>query len=103
MVYGNRKEVNDSFEQAHIKFAWLTIAYKDGEKIGSAVPYDIQETKFKELNVVLEESDFQIIILNEKGECFEIKNRECDCGENCLTVPKLPIDSVELVYELKTL
>ena len=40
-------------------------AHKKGEKGGKAVPYDIQETDDKKVTLVLDKSDFEIVILNQ--------------------------------------
>ena len=76
MIYGNRKEVEFSFKEADIDCPCLVFAYKEGEKIGSAVPYDIQETDDKIVKLVLDKSDFEIVIWNEKGNSLksQIKN-----------------------------
>lgn len=71
MIYGDRKELKFSFEEADIECPCLVFAYKSGEQIGSAIPYDIQETKSKEVTLVLDDSDFQIIILNEENRALK--------------------------------
>lgn len=38
----------------------LVFAYIEDEKIGSAVPYDIQETENKSVKLVLDESNFEM-------------------------------------------
>ena len=73
MVYGNRNEIKYSFETANIECPCLVLAYKGDENIGSAVPYDIQETKDKEVKLVLDDSEFQIIILNAAGRALKSK------------------------------
>lgn len=77
MVYGDRREVDYSFNEADIKCPCLVIAYKKGEMIGSAVPYDIQETKYKKVKLVLDKSDYEIVIWNEKGKSLksQIRNK----------------------------
>ena len=76
MIYKDRKEVKYSFEEADIECPCLVFAYKEGEKIGSAVPYDIQETEDKRVKLILDKSDFEIVIWNEKGNSLKshIKN-----------------------------
>ena len=76
MIYEDRKEVDFSFENANIECPCLVFAYKEGEKIGSAVPYDIQETNDKKVKLVLDDSNFEIVVWNENGKSLktEIKN-----------------------------
>lgn len=71
MVYGDRKEVKFSFEEADINCPCLVFAYKKGEKIGQAVPYDIIETATKEAILVLDESDFELVIWNAEGKALK--------------------------------
>jgi len=71
MVYGERKELAYSFMDADINCPCLVFAYKEGEEIGTAVPYDIQETSDKTLTFVLDESNFEIVILNEEGRALK--------------------------------
>ena len=73
MVYGDREEVEYSFEEAEIQCPCLVFAYKSEEKIGSAVPYDIQATNAKEVKLVLDKSDFDIIIMNSEGKALHSK------------------------------
>jgi len=67
MVYGDRKEVELSFVEENIQCPCLVLAYKKGEKVGKAVPYDIQETDDKKVTLVLDKSDFEIVIWNQKN------------------------------------
>ncbi len=78
MTYGNRKEVDISFEEADMKCPCLVFAYKKGEEIGVAVPYDIQEVKEKKVILVLDDSDFEIVIWNPIGEAVktELKHKK---------------------------
>ena len=71
MIYGNRKEVQVSFEDEELVCPCLVLAYKKGEQIGTAVPYDIQESNDKTAKLVLDGSDYEIIITNEKGESYK--------------------------------
>ncbi len=71
MKYGDRDEVNYSFEDANIECPCLVFAYKKGEKIGTAVPYDIRETNEKKVKLVLDKSDFEIVIWNEHGKALK--------------------------------
>ncbi|MFZ1525412.1 MAG: hypothetical protein WAT22_11390 [Saprospiraceae bacterium] len=77
MIYGNRNEVSFSFEKAEIECPCLVFAYKKGEKIGYAIPYDIQETLDKKVNLVLDKSDFEIVIWNQNRKALktELKNK----------------------------
>ena len=77
MIYGNRNELSFSFEKAEIECPCLVFAYKKGEKIGYAIPIDIQETLDKKVNLVLDKSDFEIVIWNQNGKALktELKNK----------------------------
>ena len=77
MVYENREVVEFSFKEATIECPCLVFAYKKGERIGAAVPYDIQETSDKRVNLVLDRSDFDLVIWNEQGKALKssIKNQ----------------------------
>jgi len=72
LIYDKRKEVDFSFEEAEINCPCLVLAYKKGEIIGSAVPYDIQESlNDKSATLVLDNSEFEIVILNENGTAIK--------------------------------
>ena len=77
LKYDDRSEVEYSFEEAEIECPCLVFAYKKGEEIGSAVPYDIQETGTKKARLILEKSDFEIVIWNQKGRALksDLENR----------------------------
>ncbi len=75
MIFGDRYEEKFSFEDAKIDCPCLVLAYKKGEKIGLAVPYDIQETKEKSVNLILDKSDFEIVIWNKKGKALKTEVR----------------------------
>ena len=77
MIYGDRNEVSLSFEKAEIECPCLVFAYKKGEKIGYAIPYDVQETLDKKIKLVLDKSDFEILIWNQNGRAIktELKNQ----------------------------
>ncbi len=71
MIYDNRRSVEITFEEEKIECPCMILAYKSGETIGSAVPYDIQETSDKKATIILDESGFEVVILNEKGEAIK--------------------------------
>ena len=49
-------------------------SYIDKEEIGSAVPYDIQETKLKKTTLVLDKKlRYQIVILNQNNNAVVTK------------------------------
>ncbi|MFN8339356.1 MAG: hypothetical protein U0T36_10080 [Saprospiraceae bacterium] len=78
MTYGERQEVDIEFKDTEIDCPCLVFAYKAGEEIGAAVPYDIQETNDKIVKMVLDKSDFEIVVWNEKGKAMksQIKNKK---------------------------
>ena len=71
LIHEDRKEVAFSFAEAEIACPCLVLAYKEGDKIGSAVPYDIQETATKEVSLVLDNDKYEIIIWNEAGKALK--------------------------------
>jgi len=71
MQYGDRKEVDLSLEETDIDCPCLVFAYKKGEEIGKAIPYDIQETNTKKVKLILDKSDFEIIIWNQAGRALK--------------------------------
>lgn len=73
LKYGDRKEVHFSFEQNEIKCPCLVFAYKEGEEIGEAIPYDIQETIDKKVTLILDNSNFNLIIWNEEFKAIQTK------------------------------
>lgn len=70
MVFGDRKAVAFSFEEAEIACPCLVFAYKEGEEVGLGVPYDVQETSDKKVNLVLDQSNYNLVIWNEKGKAL---------------------------------
>ncbi len=68
LIYGDRREVEISLADLEIECPCLVLAYKKGEKIGTAVPYDIQEAKDKKVTLILDKSEFEIVIWNQKNE-----------------------------------
>ncbi len=48
-------------------------AYLEGEEIGKAIPYDIQESKDKIVNLILEKGAYNIILLGENGKSLKTK------------------------------
>lgn len=73
MIYGSRKAHYLDFQKAEINCPCLVFAYFEGEEIGKAIPYDIQETKDKVVNLILEKGKYNIILLGENGESLKIK------------------------------
>ena len=73
MTYGDRKEVDFSFEEAEVNCPCLVFAYPEGEEVGLAVPYDIQETATKQVKLVLDKSDYQLVILDQAGKALLTK------------------------------
>ena len=52
---------------------FYALAYPEGEEIGSAVPYDIQESANKKVNLVLEPQTYNVIIWNYLKEALLVK------------------------------
>jgi hypothetical protein len=75
LKYNEREEIRFSFEDSNIECPCLVFAYKNGERIESAIPYDIQETNSKITNLVLDKSEFQIVILNKNGKALMTKHK----------------------------
>ena len=71
LKYGERREVEFSFENAPIDCPCLVFAFKKGEIITNAVPYDIQEVIFKKAILVLDDSEFNIVILNQSSKALK--------------------------------
>ena len=67
LLHGNRTITKVDFKNAKIECPCLVFAYLDGERIGRAIPYDTQQSKDKEVNLVLEKGNYNIIILNKQG------------------------------------
>ena len=76
LLTGNREIYPFDFNAATIDGPYLVFAYKKGEEIGSAIPYDIQETNEKMVNLVLDEATYDIVIVNTAGQALKtaIKN-----------------------------
>ena len=68
LIYGDRKMYDIDLSDANIEGTLLVYAFKDGEKIGTAVPYDLQETKNKKVKLILGKGKYNIILNNEKNE-----------------------------------
>lgn len=73
LLSGNRTVKKINFETAEINCPCLVFAYLEGEEIGKAIPYDLQETKNKEVNLVLEKGKYNVVLLNEKGVALKTK------------------------------
>ncbi|HRX29400.1 MAG TPA: hypothetical protein P5235_08430 [Saprospiraceae bacterium] len=71
LTYGDRKEVKMSFLEADIECPCLVFAYKEGEEIDVAVPYDIQETLDKKVTLILDTSAFEIVIWNDANQALK--------------------------------
>ena len=71
LQYGDREEVDFSFDKAEIACPCIVFAYKKGEEIGTAVPYDIQETNEKTVKLILDKSDFDMVIWNKEGKALK--------------------------------
>jgi|GEM_PF-5797894 len=67
LLIGNRQIQNINFSNAKIECPCLIFAYLEGEEIGKAISYDIQEVQNKNVNLVLEKGRYNIIICNEQG------------------------------------
>jgi len=70
LIYNDRIEYEFKFEDAEINCPCLVFAYKKGDKIGTAVPYDIQESTEKTCPLILDKSNFSIVILNQEGKAL---------------------------------
>lgn len=68
LLFDKRKEVIINLEDAPIKFPCLVLAYLQSEKIGYAVPYDVRESRNKQVTLVLENEKYNIILLNREEE-----------------------------------
>ncbi|MGB1217309.1 MAG: hypothetical protein ACPG5P_05510 [Saprospiraceae bacterium] len=64
LIYGNRQEVEIDLSNIDLEKAHLVLAYKKGEKIGSAIPYDIQETQGENVNLILGKGTYSIVLWN---------------------------------------
>jgi hypothetical protein len=71
LLIGNRVTKELDFSDATIDCPCLVLAYLDGEEIGKAIPYDIQEVHGKKVNLVLEKGVYQIIIWNVAGKALK--------------------------------
>ena len=71
MIYDDRKEFEFEFKNANIECPCLVLAYKEGEKIGLAIPYDIQETKNKKVKLVLDKSNYTFVIWNQQNKAVQ--------------------------------
>lgn len=78
MLTGNRTIATIDISDAEIECPCLVFAYVHGEQIGSAVPYDIQETTGKRVSLVLDRGEYDIIVWNQKNKAlkFNYKNEE---------------------------
>lgn len=74
LLYGERQFFDFDFSDLDkLELPWLIFAYRHEEKIGHAVPYDIQESKNKKVKLVLEPGDYNIIIWNKKNNAYLTK------------------------------
>lgn len=71
LLTGNRKIVPFHFEELEESGPFLVFAYLQGEEIGKAIPYDLKETNNKKVNLVLEEGNYNIIILSKNGKGYK--------------------------------
>jgi len=75
MLFNSRQIHEFDFSNAEIEFPCLVLAYLEGEDIGKAVPYDIQESLDRKAKLVLEEGSYNIILWNEANQALRIKYR----------------------------
>ncbi len=73
LKYNDRSEIVFSFDDAPIECPCLVLAYKSGEQIGFAIPYDVQEVKTKKAHLILDKSEYDIVIWNNKGKALKTK------------------------------
>lgn len=73
MIYDDRSVVDFTFADADIACPCLVLAYKNGEEIGVAVPYDVQETDTTTAQLVLDQSDYDIVIWNQEGKALRTR------------------------------
>jgi hypothetical protein len=66
LIFDNRKEYNIDLTSCDLACPCLVFAYLDGEKIGSAVPYDLQETVDKKVKLILKPGNYHLVIWNQK-------------------------------------
>lgn len=71
MSYDERYEVSFSFEEEDIVCPCLVFAYKAGEEVGVAVPYDVQPSDDKKVKLVLDTSNYEIIVWAEDGKALQ--------------------------------
>ncbi len=60
--YGNRKTHEIDLSTANIQFPCMVLAYKKGEIIGTAVPYDIQEINSPNVKLVLDPGKYDLVL-----------------------------------------
>jgi len=67
LEYDDREQMQFTFDDAEINCPCLVYAYKAGEEIGNAVPYDVQETESKTATLVLDPGAYEIEIESHTG------------------------------------
>lgn len=72
LLFGNRKIYDLDLSKTNMTYPYLIFAYKEGEKIGSAIPYDIQETTDGKVKLVLEEgTTYNLILWNQDKQALK--------------------------------
>lgn len=76
LLYDDRKTYHINFENAPVDCPCIIMAYKKGEDLNKAIPYDIQESQHKNVKLVLDESPYVIVIWSHLGNAVKslIKN-----------------------------
>lgn len=64
LIYGNRQAYEIDLAATNIKFPCMVLAYKKGERIGTAVPYDIQEIETPKVKLILAPGKYDLVLWN---------------------------------------
>ncbi len=73
MTYDNRKTIAYDLNDIAFDCPCIVMAFKDGEEIGSAIPYDVQEINDKTVHLVLAKGKYNVVIYNDKNEQVQTK------------------------------
>ena len=71
MSYGLRKEVEIDLRQVPFSGPYLVFAYRKGEEIGRAVPYDVQESAGPTATLVLDRERYEIVVRSRDGKAVK--------------------------------
>ena len=62
LIYGNRQAYEVDLSTANVQFPCMVLAYKKGELVGTAVPYDIQEIETPKVKLVLSPGKYDLVL-----------------------------------------